>query len=432
MSVLRLAVATLLVVAAAGSTGAAAAPRQDPPLLTFVVDNSLGLCATDLQGHTFRISDPRNSGALASWSPDGSLLSYVSGKNLYFVDAEGNVHRTQSWRTGNSGVSALVWSPDARRFAGVTYWGVYSWLWVMNTDGTGFHQIVQESGYENLPEPTWSPDGGRILFSTSSTTYVVDPNGAEPQKILDDATSAVFSPDGHRVAYVALGKNGRTPVGLGIARPDGSDPHLVAQGELSGPAWSADGTTIAFTRGVGATAQISLIGLDGTREQVIASGTSPSWAPDGSWIAFARFDQATSRLQAFVVRPDGTDQRLVETGLPGANTSTFFWRPSAPFPQHRRRCVVTGTAGADVIKGTNRGDVLFGLGGPDRLYGRGGDDVVIGGTGHDWLYGGQGDDFIDAYDGIRDYLFGGTGSDRGSYDLSKDRRTSIEHYARPG
>ena len=431
MSALRLAVVTLIALAAAGSTSVGAAPSASPPLLTFVADDHLGLCATDLEGHTFRLSDPRQSGALASWSPDGILLSYVSGKNLYFVDAEARVHRTQSWQTGNSGVSSLVWSPDARRFAGVTYWGEYSWLWVMNTDGTGSHQIVQELGYLNLPRPTWAPDGSRILFSTSSTTYVVDPNGTEPQKILGDATAAVFSPDGQSLAYVALDGNRRS-VGLGVARADGSHPHTVAQGEISDPAWSPDGSAIAFTRGVGAMSQISLIGLDGANERTIASGTSPAWAPDGSWIAFAHFDQATSRLQAFVVRPDGTDQRLVETGLPGANTSTFFWRPSAPFPQHRRRCVMTGTAGADVIKGTNRGDVLIGDAGRDRLYGRGGDDVLIGGTGHDWLYGGQGDDFIDAYDGIRDYLFGGLGSDRGSYDLSQDRRTSIEHYARPG
>jgi hypothetical protein len=430
MSALRLTVATLLVAAAAGSTSVNAMPRQSPPLLTFVPDDRLGLCATDLEGHTFRISDPRSSGALASWSPDGSLLSYVSGKNLLFVDAEGRVHRSQSWQTGNSGVSALVWSPDARRFAGVTYWGVYSWLWVMNTDGTDFHQIVQETGYDNLPGPTWAPDGSLILFSTSSTTHVVDPNGTEPQKILDDATAAVWSPDGQRLAYVALDKGRST--GLGVARADGSEPHTVTQGDISDPAWSPDGSTIAFTRGRGATSQISLIGLDGANERTIAAGAGPTWAPDASWIAFARFDPATSRSQAFVVRPDGTGERLIETGLPGANTSTFFWRPSAPFPQHRRRCVLTGTAGPDVIKGTNRGDVLIGDAGRDRLYGRGGDDVLVGGTGHDWLYGGQGDDFIDAYDGIRDYLFGGLGSDRGSYDLSKDRRNSIEHYARPG
>lgn len=149
-------------------------------------------------------------------------------------------------------------------------------------------------------------------------------------------------------------------------------------------------------------------------------------------IAFAQRDQETHRSHAFVVRPDGTDQRLIESGMPGANTSTFFWRPSAPFPEHRRRCVLAGTAGADIINGTNRGDVLLGDAGRDRLYGRGGDDILIGGTGHDRLYWGTGDDFIDAYDGIRDYLFGGPGSDRGSYDLTRDRRTSIEHYARPG
>jgi hypothetical protein len=46
--------------------------------------------------------------------------------------------------------------------------------------------------------------------------------------------------------------------------------------------------------------------------------------------------------------------------------------------------------------------------------------------------GGKGDDFIDAFDGIRDYLFGGPGKDRGSYDIYLDRRDSIEHYVRPG
>ena len=55
--------------------------------------------------------------------------------------------------------------------------------------------------------------------------------------------------------------------------------------------------------------------------------------------------------------------------------------------------------------------------GPDRIYGAGGNDVLFGGTGHDRLFGGSGKDFFEANDGIRDYLFGGPGSDRGSYDL---------------
>jgi Tol biopolymer transport system component len=427
MSALRLAVVTLLAVAAAGSTSVSATPRANPPLLTFVADGNLGLCATDLEGHTFRVSGPRLSGDLASWTPDGSLLSFVGGRRLFFLDAEGRVRRSLDWRTGNSSISSLVWSPDARRFAGVSAWGVYSWLWVMNADGTGHHTIVEGVGYGNLPRPAWSPDGSRILYSTSSGAYVVDPDGGDPEKLLDNATGAVWSPDGRRLAYVVLDQDGRS-VGLGVAQADGSDAHTVVQGAILWPAWSPDGSTIAFTRAVGATSQVVLVDADGTNERTIASGIRASWAPDGSWIAFAQLD-ATYRSHAFVVRPDGTDQRLIESGMPGAFTFTFFWRPSAPFPQHRRRCVLSG---AHVLKGTDRGDVLLGGTGPDRLYGRGGDDVLFGGPGHDRLYGGKGDDFIDAYDGMRDYLFGGPGSDRGSYDLTRDRRTSIEHYARPG
>lgn len=431
MSALRLAVATLFVVAAAGSTSVSATPHADPPLLTFVADGNLGLCATDLEGHTFRLSGPRQSGDLASWSPDGSLLSFVGDRRrLLFLDAEGRVRRSLDWRTANTSVNSLVWSPDAQRFAGVSVWGVYSWLWVTNVDGTGFHTIVENSGYANVPQPAWFPDGRRILYTTSSATYVVDPNGGPPQKLVDHASETALSGDGRRLAYVALDQEGRR-VGLGVAQADGSNPHTVVQGDVFQPAWSPDGSTIAFASAPGTTSQIVLVNADGANQRTIASGMRPSWAPDGSWIAYAQVD-ASNVSHAFAVRPDGTDQRPVESGIPGDKTYVFFWRPSAPFPQHRRRCVLNGTAGPDAIRGTNLGDVILGNAGRDRLYGRGGDDVLVGGAGNDRVYGGSGDDFIDGYDFIRDYLFGGPGSDRGSYDLYRDRRKSIEHYARPG
>src|SRR5438094_9583662 len=100
MSAMRLTVATLIAVTAAGSTGAGATPRVDPPLLTFTMD--LGLCATDLQGHTFRLTDPAQSGAYLSWSPDGSRLAFRSGQaRVSFIDAAGHSKGSLSWSSGD-------------------------------------------------------------------------------------------------------------------------------------------------------------------------------------------------------------------------------------------------------------------------------------------------------------------------------------------
>src|SRR5262245_59630080 len=102
MSAPRLAAATLIAAAVAGSTGAGATPRTDAPLLSFGLEAGLGLCATDLQGHTFRLTDPQQSGAYLSWSPDGSELVFRSGQaRLSFIDAEGHSKGSLSWRSSD-------------------------------------------------------------------------------------------------------------------------------------------------------------------------------------------------------------------------------------------------------------------------------------------------------------------------------------------
>ncbi|MEX1018304.1 MAG: hypothetical protein WDZ49_01520 [Litorilinea sp.] len=62
------------------------------------------------------------------------------------------------------------------------------------------------------------------------------------------------------------------------------------------PAFSPDGTQVAFTR-AGGEHGLYLINSDGTNERMIFNGRellrSPKWSPDGNWIVFERADEFT-------------------------------------------------------------------------------------------------------------------------------------------
>jgi dipeptidyl aminopeptidase/acylaminoacyl peptidase len=455
--------AVFAVAAAASTTGAAARPGASGPLLAFSAGPAIigggfttgfGLCATDLQGHTFRLTDPREDWS-PSWSPDGRSIAFLRAnsdpaqRGIIVADEQGQTLRNVDV-TGRFNVSGPVWSPAGNEFAFVVNSPWFSEIWGVDlaAPGPGERKLV-EAGGAYLGPPSWSPDGARVLFTKSSdsfgvgvpATYVVDADGTNERKLLDWALGPIWSPDGRQFAYVAIDSQNWRIAGLAVARADGSDPRLLTRGDAAAPAWSPDGSTIAFTRASGTAFQIGLIRPDGTDEHIVAPGggtllwtlwgppylyrPTAVWSPDGSTIAFTRETQSARRVEITVIRSDGTGELTFAPG--GYPTGTPTWRPSGELPSHRRPCVVSGTARGDVIRGTRRGDVIAGGAGNDRISAAGGPDVLIGGRGHDRLYGGGGFDFFFAKDGKPDDVSGGPGIDSGSFDLGRDRLASIEH-----
>jgi hypothetical protein len=148
----RLTVALMAAVTAA--TAGAATNSADRPLLTYAVAPmyaggggwlSLGMCATDLQGKTFRLSDPHYN-ALPSWSPDGRSIAFLGpadppgqdhAGDLFVTDLQGR-HPHNLTRNGGRGSTREVfgWSPDGTEL-GANWSGYFTFVFIAKADGTG-------------------------------------------------------------------------------------------------------------------------------------------------------------------------------------------------------------------------------------------------------------------------------------------------------
>lgn len=123
-----------------------------------------------------------------------------------------------------------------------------------------------------------------------------------------------WSPDGSRIAFIS---NRTGALKLWVMEADGSRPRQVTSGpaEDDAPAWAPDGRTIAYVSIREGNADIYTISPDGagSRRLTTTPGDDihPHWAPDGSRLLFnsARHSRDPVRpdtYELFSMRPDGT------------------------------------------------------------------------------------------------------------------------------
>jgi TolB protein len=136
----------------------------------------------------------------------------------------------------------------------------------------------------------------RITYVTKSrdrfVLRVADADGAGAQTVLDSKEpiiSPAWSPDGTRLAYVSFEK--KKPVIFVQSLVTGQRYVLANfKGNNSAPAWSPDGGRLAIVLTHGANSQLYLINADGSGLQQLsrssAIDTEPVWSPDGKWIYF--------------------------------------------------------------------------------------------------------------------------------------------------
>jgi hypothetical protein len=226
-------------------------------------------------------------------------------------------------------------------------------IFVMNADGSDIRQLTDNPEGTIDEEPSWSPDGSRIVFSRNPLDlsgvdplpagnsrrdlYTVSVGGTELTKLVGGPTDDFgpdWSPDGSRIVFARFvdptsdGPDSLPQIWT-IAQ-DGTDAIQLTRGGGSAqdPAWSADGSMLSFSDGG---SDIYLIGADGEglHRLEIPSGwgeeaESPygaSWSPDGTRLTFSAGGEQGHDI--FVVDLDGSNlERL--TG-PGAEDNEPSW-----------------------------------------------------------------------------------------------------------
>ncbi len=200
------------------------------------------------------------------WAPDGARIAFASSRG------------------------------DSSRLAGREYG---SEIYVMSADGSGARALTADNGcglthagegkLNDLGQAAWTSDGRRLLYRAGSCKFdckvcVIDVTAGRVSPLAAEgpATAFALSPDGRSVAYVS-------DHGLFVADLHGGAARALVP-DAWGPAWSQDGTRIAFLVSAGPNVHARQYYIEtieptgGNRQRLTARAGhywSLTWAPAG-------------------------------------------------------------------------------------------------------------------------------------------------------
>ena len=223
--------------------------------------------------------------------------------------------------------AAIVFGFDTAEY-GVGAVAIYG----VAADGARLWRIAQVSDVVWVPASfDIAPNSAHLVYATCDYASAQDKrgrrtelarsgiDGADPQRLTVNNSIdnyPAWSPDGTRIAFLVYSI-------LYTMAADGSDVRSLSAGDgrlaHHPPQWSPDAGELAYARFEGVeerrhTGPVGLytIAADGTDSRRLTTAVSgPSWSPDGERLAFARADGVEVAL--YTIAADGSDAQRVTT-----------------------------------------------------------------------------------------------------------------------
>jgi TolB protein len=255
-----------------------------------------------------------------AWSPDGGWIAFASNRTdnyeIYVMDSSGGQLQNRTRHASDDFEPA--WSPDGTQIA-----------FVSRRDGNSEIYIMETAGILANPACTALP----AAYFVNESQPCAPPTRRLTTSAVDE-TAPAWSPDGRRMAFVQESDRDSEIIATSVTCTDPvhgcpTDRHNLSDNPARDryPAWSPDGSYLAFASNRTGLWGIYMMHADGSQIRLLTDGRiasiTPAWSPDGQYIVFA--GRSGGKDDTYIMNADGSNVRpLAAIGIAGFRLA---WRP---------------------------------------------------------------------------------------------------------